>query len=395
MNKKKIAIGTTIAGVLILGATASTAYAVDWNSASNEYHESYNKAITAKKQLEESNKNLEELGSIEDDDLTPQGRIAQASLKSFKSSGDSYYEIINDSPADPTWTQETSWNLRSKAKELYDDAESMEDTATIINDKIQTVKDEQSRQRSIKAKTALMSKLKDAEKLYSDSNGNVDDESSRKALKQWIDKTKSLLENGKLSEGKIYETKTSDSKKVFSAVNQAMKSRSDRLEEEAALAAIQASYPQPEQTESSGAVQAYQASQPSYNATSYYQPQYYQPQVQEAPQSASTQYRSDVNINCTVPDEATTNTCQGAVDQGGMVDIGYYGGKTHIYSQHNGTGGAWINNLKPGDSVSFGGKEYTVNNYNEQGATAAPFNGVYAQTCNENGNHIIGLTPKN
>lgn len=385
MNKKKIAIGTTIAGVLILGATASTVYAVDWNSASNEYHESYNKAITAKKQLEESNKSLEELGSIKDDDLTPQGRIAQASLKSFKSSGDSYYEIINDSPADPTWTQETSWSLRSKAKELYDDAESMEDTATIINDKIQMVKAEQSRQRSIKAKTALMSKLKDAEKLYSDSNGNVDDESSRKALKQWIDKTKSLLENGKLSEGKIYETKTSDSKKVFSAVNQAMKSRSDRLEEEAALAAIQASY-QSGQTESSGAVQAYQASQPSYNATSYYQPQ--------TPQSASTQYSSDVNINCNVPDEATTNTCQGAVDQGGMVDIGYYGGKTHIYSQHNGTGGAWINNLKPGDSVSFGGKEYIVNNYNEQGATAAPFNGVYAQTCNENGNHIIGLTPK-
>ena len=374
MNKKKIAIGTTIAGVLILGATASTVYAVDWNSASNEYHESYNKAITAKKHLEESNKSLEELGSIEDDDLTPQGRIAQASLKSFKSSGDSYYEIINDSPADPTWTQETSWNLRSKAKELYDDAESMEDTATIINDKIQMVKDEQSRQRSIKAKTALMSKLKDAEKLYSDSNGNVDDESSRKALKQWIDKTKSLLENGKLSEGKIYEMKTSDSKKVFSAVNQAMKSRSDRLEEEAALAAIQASYSQPEQTESSGAVQAYQASQPSYNATSYYQPQ-----VQGTLQSASTQYRSDVNINCTVPDEATTNTCQGAVDQGGMVDIGYYGGKTHIYSQHNGTGGAWINNLKPGDSVSFGGKEYIVNNYNEQGATAAPFNGVYVR----------------
>lgn len=385
MNKKKIAIGTTIAGVLILGATASTVYAVDWNSASNEYHESYNKAITAKKHLEESNKSLEELGSIKDDDLTPQGRIAQASLKSFKSSGDSYYEIINDSPADPTWTQETSWSLRSKAKELYDNAESMEDTATIINDKIQMVKAEQSRQRSIKAKTALMSKLKDAEKLYSDSNGNVDDESSRKALKQWIDKTKSLLENGKLSEGKIYETKTSDSKKVFSAVNQAMKSRSDRLEEEAALAAIQASY-QSGQTESSGAVQAYQASQPSYNATSYYQPQ--------TPQPASTQYRSDVNINCNVPDEATTNTCQGAVDQGGMVDIGYYGGKTHIYSQHNGTGGAWINNLKPGDSVSFGGKEYIVNNYNEQGATAAPFNGYYAQTCNENGNHIIGLTPK-
>lgn len=385
MNKKKIAIGTTIAGVLILGATASTVYAVDWNSASNEYHESYNKAITAKKQLEESNKNLEELGNIKDDDLTPQGRIAQASLKSFKSSGDSYYEIINDSPADPTWTQETSWSLRSKAKELYDNAESMEDTATIINDKIQMVKDEQSRQRSIKAKTALMSKLKDAEKLYSDSNGNVDDESSRKALKQWIDKTKSLLENGKLSEGKIYETKTSDSKKVFSAVNQAMKSRSDRLEEEAALAAIQASY-QSGQTESSGAVQAYQASQPSYNATSYYQPQ--------APQPASPRYSSDVNINCNVPDEATTNTCQGAVDQGGMVDIGYYGGKTHIYSQHNGTGGAWINNLKPGDSVSFGGKEYIVNNYNEQGATAAPFNGYYAQTCNENGNHIIGLTPK-
>lgn len=389
MNKKKIAIGTTIAGVLILGATASTAYAVDWNSASNDYHESYNKAIIAKKQLEESNKSLEELGSIEDDDLTPQGRIAQASLKSFKSSGDSYYEIINDSPADPTWTQETSWSLRSKAKELYDDAESMEDTATIINDKIRMVKDEQSRQRSIKAKTALLSKLKDAEKLYSDSNSNVDDESSRKALKQWIDKTKSLLENGKLSEGKIYETKTSDSKKVFSAVNQAMKSRSDRMKEEAALAAIQASYSQPEQTESTGAVQAYQATQPSYNATSYYQPQ-----VSETPQPASPRYRSDVNVSCTVPDGSTKNTCQGAVDQGGMVDIDYYGGKTHIYSQHNGTGGAWMNNLKPGDSVSFGGKEYIVNNYNEQGATAAPFNGYYAQTCNENGNHIIGLTPK-
>lgn len=101
-KKKKIAIGTTIAGVLILGITASTVYAADWDTASNEYLKSYNEAITAKEQLEESRKAYNEVKDIKAEDLTSHGNLTQTSLKSIMSSDDHHYYIVDNASTDPS-----------------------------------------------------------------------------------------------------------------------------------------------------------------------------------------------------------------------------------------------------------------------------------------------------
>lgn len=389
MNRRKIAITSAVAGVLVLGAV-TTAYAIDWRSASNEWQESYNGVVVAQTRLDQAYKTYDEVKDVKPEELTPQGRVAQTSLtalvKDRKTAG-----LSKDAPS---WTNSTPWGLRSQAKDMRGQAAELDAATDAVKGKISTVKDEKTRQTNLKARSGLESKLKEAEKLYKESNGNVDDEASRRSLKDWIDKTRSLLDWKELSEGKTYNARSTGAGKIFSAVHKAMESRSDRLEAEAAARAaeIQASYQQA-QSQQSGSSYAQtrqaQSYQPSYGTSSY------QWQAASQPvQQASPRYESGVDARCTVPNEVEVNTCQGAVDQGGMVDIDYYGGTTHIYSQHNGTGGAWINNLKPGDSVTFGGKEYTVNDYDEQGATTVPYNGIYAQTCNENGNHLVGLTPK-
>lgn len=87
-------------------------------------------------------------------------------------------------------------------------------------------------------------------------------------------------------------------------------------------------------------------------------------------------------------------TCQERVDQGGLVDLSAYGGATHVFAQHNSTGGDWINQLTPGQRVTIDGKQFTVNDYNDPNATIAPPSGYYAQTCHDgNQRRLVGLTP--
>ena len=54
---------------------------------------------------------------------------------------------------------------------------------------------------------------------------------------------------------------------------------------------------------------------------------------------------------------------------GGMVELLYYDG-----------------------TLIIDGKTYVVNDYEEEGLETAPDSGYYIQTCNDNGNHVIGLT---
>ena len=83
--------------------------------------------------------------------------------------------------------------------------------------------------------------------------------------------------------------------------------------------------------------------------------------------------------------------CQGLVDGGGLAQLTW--GQTTIYAQHANTGGAWINGLTAGQTVTINGQRYVVNGQSQEGAYYSPDNGTWLQTCNGNGNHLVGITP--
>lgn len=91
--------------------------------------------------------------------------------------------------------------------------------------------------------------------------------------------------------------------------------------------------------------------------------------------------------------EITDQTLPSLVDWAetpGIVDLNY--GNGHVYAQHNNTGGAWINNLQAGQTFTMNGSTYRVNGQSVQGAQYAPGSGDWMQTCNGNGNHLVGIT---
>lgn len=85
--------------------------------------------------------------------------------------------------------------------------------------------------------------------------------------------------------------------------------------------------------------------------------------------------------------------CQGLVDGGGLAQLTW--GQTTIYAQHANTGGAWINGLAAGQTVTINGQQYVVNGQSQEGTYYSPDNGTWLQTCNGNGNHLVGITPVN
>lgn len=94
------------------------------------------------------------------------------------------------------------------------------------------------------------------------------------------------------------------------------------------------------------------------------------------------------------PDPSIADWCQHVMDtDGGMVELLYYDGAAHIFAQHNYLGGSWVNILNKNDTLIIDGKTYVVNDYEEEGLETAPDSGYYIQTCNDNGNHVLGLTP--
>ena len=93
------------------------------------------------------------------------------------------------------------------------------------------------------------------------------------------------------------------------------------------------------------------------------------------------------------PDPSIADWCQHVMDtDGGMVELLYYDGASHIFAQHNYLGGSWVNILNKDDTLIIDGKTYVVNDYEEEGLETAPDSGYYIQTCNDNGNHVLGLT---
>lgn len=382
---KKIAIGSSLAGIILIGA-AGTAYASAWNNESIQWDEAQHAVMQAKSQLDESTDVYDKtIKNIDSKDITQDGYTLMASVSASALKARAYDGTV--STPKPKMYQMTLWQLRDDTQELNDTANHMREERSSINDRIARINKELEKHKTQQAQKALNNQLDKARKLYKASSGLVMDEATRQQLQQWIESSASML-NAKGTTAESYTKQANKAGTIITAVKNSQseyQKEQERQRELAAQANIQASYG------TDTAPNAYYTSQPGYNQSYYQKPSSAQPQAAPAPT-----YSSQVNASCdTSYYNAPGNPCQGAVDQGGMVDITYYNGDTHIYSQHNGTGGAWINNLKPGDTVSLGGKQFTVNDYSKQGAVSAPDKGYYAQTCNENGNHLVGLTPKN
>ncbi|MCI1984263.1 MAG: hypothetical protein LKJ47_05785 [Bifidobacteriaceae bacterium] len=111
--------------------------------------------------------------------------------------------------------------------------------------------------------------------------------------------------------------------------------------------------------------------------------------------SASTPSRSYSSSNHAISRSCSTSNqpaaCQSAVNGGGLVQInaGSHGSNITLYAAHNNAGGAWIQNVNNGQSVTVGGKSYKAvetRHISKSNPRMATKNGdVWLQTCEENG----------
>lgn len=386
-------IGVSLAGIAILG-TSTTVYANEWKSNEHQFETSQYQMVQAQHKLDKVVKTYEDnYKTLKEKGITPQGSLAVVTPSSAKLDNKSRSDLISSITNDkPTITSTSLWTLKDNINKINQITKEIDKETSDTNARINMIKTELKKQEIKDARKKLTDKIDKATRLYKESEGKVEDDKTRKDLKKWIDDSNTLLSKKDANvDLAVY------SSNLGKADNLMKKVKSSR----AAYDQLAASMGNETTVSGDGGQSVtydnqYGWTQPAYGNQTVNQPQINQPQPQMGVPTQGNGYDHAVAESCNATNgEGQANTCQGAIDRGGMVDVQYYNGSTHIYSQHNGTGGEWMNNLKPGDTVSFGGKQYTVNNYNEQGAKTAPSSGYYAQTCNENGNHLIGLTPKN
>ena len=391
-HRKAISIiGASLAGIAILG-TSTTVYANEWKSNEHQFETSQYQMVQAQHKLDKVVKTYEDnYKTLKEKGITPQGSLAVVTPSSAKLDNKSRSDLISSITNDkPTITSTSLWTLKDNIHKINQITKEIDKETSDTNARINMIKTELKKQEIKDARKKLTDKINKATRLYKESEGKVEDDKTRKDLKKWIDDSNTLL--SKKDANVDLAVYSSNLGKADDLMNKVKSSRAayDQL---AASMGNETTVSGDDGGQSVTYDNQYGWTQPAYGNQTVNQPQ---PQMGVPTQGQGNAYDHAVAESCNATNgEGQANTCQGAIDRGGMVDVQYYGGSTHIYSQHNGTGGAWMNNLKPGDTVSFGGKQYTVNNYNEQGAKTAPSSGYYAQTCNENGNHLIGLTPKN
>lgn len=391
-HRKAISIiGASLAGIAILG-TSTTVYANEWKSNEHQFETSQYQMVQAQHKLDKVVKTYEDnYKALKEKGVTPQGSLAVVTPSSAKLDNKSRSDLISSITNDkPTITSTSLWTLKDNIHKINQITKEIDKKTSDTNARINMIKTELKKQEIKDARKKLTDKIDKATRLYKESEGKVENDKTRKDLKKWIDGSNTLL--SKKDANVDLAVYSSNLGKADDLMNKVKSSRAayDQL---AASMANETTVSGDDGGQSATYANQYGWTQPAYGNQTVNQPQ---PQMGVPTQGQGNAYDHAVAESCNATNgEGQANTCQGAIDRGGMVDVQYYGGSTHIYSQHNGTGGAWMNNLKPGDTVSFGGKQYTVNNYSQQGAKTAPSNGYYAQTCNENGNHLIGLTPKN
>ena len=361
-HRKAISIiGVSLAGIAILG-TSTTVYANEWKSNEHQFETSQYQMVQAQHKLDKVVKTYEDnYKTLKEKGVTPQGSLAVVTPSSAKLDNKSRSDLISSITNDkPTITSTSLWTLKDNIHKINQITKEIDKETSDTNARINMIKTELKKQEIKDARKKLTDKIDKATRLYKESEGKVEDDKTRKDLKKWIDDSNTLLSKKDANvDLAVYSSNLGKADDLMKKV----KSSRAAYDQLAASMGNETTVSGDDGGQSVTYANQYGWTQPAYGNQTVNQSQINQPQPQMGVPTQGNGYDHAVAESCNATNvEGQANTCQGAIDRGGMVDVQYYNGSTHIYSQHNGTGGAWMNNLKPGDTVSFGGKQYTVNN---------------------------------
>lgn len=359
------ATAVSVAVLAMLAVPADAAMASDFQQDEHAYSAAVSRSITLTSELKDdvASAKTKAVASKDDDAAT---RIARESLRGQIAKAADVHAVSKE--------KATVFNVSSLTDQAVSSGRHAKSLSASIDDGVRKVDAAVAAHRLRDARKNLDDVAQNGRKTLESSNGKVDDETNRSQLSDVLNKTKATAASTDADAiGRTAKTLND----LIAKVNADVQSRADREARQAAeaLAAQQAA-----QAQRAAATYSPRASR----STGY---------SYAASPAASGSARPGYSTSASCALDSAADHCQGAVDGGGLVDMSYSGG--HIYAQHNGTGGAWINSLQAGQTFTMNGSTYRVNGQSVEGAHYAPGSGDWMQTCDGNGNHLVGVTKIN
>lgn len=287
---KTIAIITAITAAVILAGVGGYAYAS--NSAYGSYTSQVESAKEADSKLVKTLAEARTLVKATKETDVLDKTVLDSLTKSIKT-GDALKGV-------PATSHATKWNLwsASKAKDsVVDDIAKADDSIDAIGKAISKVNKSKTDKQVKDAKDALNKTITDAETLYKDSEGKVQDNKTRESLKTAIDTAKKTVDDKKAGVKTLNSQKDAVSKAVKSVNDSKTAKEQADAEAEAEEAARQAAQQQSQ-------VQTQTYSNTNYSransGTSTYSAPTQQAQTQQsAPQQSQNQNNSSSNSGYT------------------------------------------------------------------------------------------------
>lgn len=351
----------SVAVLAMLAVPANAAMASDFQQDERDYTAAVSRSITLTSELKTgADEAKAKTVNAKDDDAAT--RLARESLRSRIAKAADVHAVSKE--------KATVFNVSSLTDQAVSSGRTAKSLSSSIDDGVRKVDDAVAAHRLRDARKNLETAAENGRKTLESSNGKVDDDNNRGQLSDVLNKTKATAASADADAiGRTAKTLND----LIAKVNADVQSRADREARQAAQA-------QRVQT-----VQQAAASSPSASRSTGYS--------YAANPAASGSARPGYSTSASCALDSAADHCQGAVDGGGLVDMSYSGG--HIYAQHNGTGGAWINGLQAGQTFTMNGSTYRVNGQSIERAQYAPGSGDWMQTCDGNGNHLVGVTKIN
>lgn len=361
MRTVKTTTAVSVAVLAMLAVPANAAMASDFQQDERDYTAAVSRSITLTSELKTgADEAKAKTVNAKDDDAAT--RLARESLRSRIAKAADVHAVSKE--------KATVFNVSSLTDQAVSSGRTAKSLSSSIDDGVRKVDDAVAAHRLRDARKNLETAAENGRKTLESSNGKVDDDNNRGQLSDVLNKTKAAAASADADAiGRTAKTLND----LIAKVNADVQSRADREARQAAQA-------QRVQT-----VQQAAAYSPIASRSTGYS--------YAASPAASGSARPGYSTSASCALDSAADHCQGAVDGGGLVDMSYSGG--HIYAQHNGTGGAWINGLQAGQTFTMNGSTYRVNGQSIEGAQYAPGSGDWMQTCDGNGNHLVGVTKIN
>ncbi|WP_432280949.1 hypothetical protein [Bifidobacterium adolescentis] len=361
MRTVKTTTAVSVAVLAMLAVPANAAMASDFQQDERDYTAAVSRSITLTSELKTgADEAKAKTVNAKDDDAAT--RLARESLRSRIAKAADVHAVSKE--------KATVFNVSSLTDQAVSSGRTAKSLSSSIDDGVRKVDDAVAAHRLRDARKNLETAAENGRKTLESSNGKVDDDNNRGQLSDVLNKTKATAASADADAiGRTAKTLND----LIAKVNADVQSRADREARQAAQA-------QRVQTVQQAAAYSHSASR----STGY---------SYAASPAASGSARPGYSTSASCALDSAADHCQGAVDGGGLVDMSYSGG--HIYAQHNGTGGAWINGLQAGQTFTMNGSTYRVNGQSIEGAQYAPGSGDWMQTCDGNGNHLVGVTKIN